>query len=398
MKAHVPLEKRFTLAAIAALLLLCSFAQAQTTQSTTPRKIDRPLNLLVLGDSISWGQGLKDEHKAWYLVKSWLRQNTGREVRERIEAHSGAVIGTPNQSEPPAFSDLDGELGRGYPTVHGQLDHALKMYADPASVDLVIVDGCINDLDSRRLLNAANTPDGIRELAQAKCGPPVEELLTRITNVFPNAHVVITGYYAILSEKSANDFFMRALAKRFYSPDAGAPKINDKTLRERLIAISREWYHTSDQMLSAAARKVDAQLQAKGSHQRVLFAGAGFTPEHSFAANHSRLWGFDASALRKLLVLFTLGRVELRANDERRSQRGELCKAVLPPAASESPEQKMTREDRLIRCKLAAVGHPNRKGAAMYADAIGNLLKPLLANSGWIKDASTATTAITPQR
>ena len=398
MKINVPLARRFPLAAIAALLVLHSFARAQTTQSSTPRKIDRPLNLLVLGDSISWGQGLKDEHKAWYLVKSWLQQNTGREVRERIEAHSGAVIGTQNQSEPPAFSDLDGELSRAYPTIHGQLDYALKMYADPATVDLVIVDGCINDLDSRRLLNAANTPDGIRELAQAKCGAPVEALLIRITNVFPNAHVVVTGYYPILSEKSANDFFIRALAKRFYSPEVGAPKIKDKILHARLIAISREWYHTSDQMLSAAARKVDAELQAKGSHQRVLFADPAFTPEQSFAANHSRLWGFDASALRKLLVVFTLGRVQLRANDERRSQRDELCKAILPPAASESPEQKMIREDRLLRCRLAAVGHPNRKGAAMYADAIGNLLKPLLANSGWIKDASTATTTITPQR
>jgi hypothetical protein len=44
------------------------------------------------------------------------------------------------------------------------------------------------------------------------------------------------------------------------------------------------------------------------------------------------------------------------------------------------------------------VGHPNRKGAAIYADAISNLLKPLLANSGWIKDASAATTAVTPQK
>src|ERR1043166_2297062 len=151
MKTHIPLARRFTLAAIAALLLLCSGARAQTTQSNPPRKTDRPLNLLVLGDSISWGQGLKDEHKAWYLVKSWLQQNTGREVRERIEAHSGAVIGTVNQSEPPAFSDLNGELSRAYPTIHGQIDHALKMYPDPLTVDLVIVDGCINRSEERRV-------------------------------------------------------------------------------------------------------------------------------------------------------------------------------------------------------------------------------------------------------
>src|SRR5437016_14060595 len=148
-------------------------------------------------------------------------------------------------------------------------------------------------------------------------------------------------------------------------------------------------------MLSAAARQVDAELPAKGSHQRVLFADPAFTPEQSLAANHSRLWGFDASALRKLLVVFTLGRVQLRANDERRSQRDELCKAILPPAASESPEQRTIREDRLVRCRVAAVGHPNRKGAAMYADAVGRLLRKLMSD-GWLKDSTKVATPVTP--
>src|SRR2546428_5434837 len=181
MKIHVPLARRFSLAAIAALLLLHSFARAQTPQSSTPRKIDRPLNVLVLGDSISWGQGLKDEHKASYLVKSWLEQQTGREVRQLIEAHSGAVIGsaqsTEDQTARNAAADLDGELSRAYPTIHDQIDYALRAF-NPAAVDLVIVNGCINDVESRRLLNAANTPDNIRALAQEKCGPPVEALLT----------------------------------------------------------------------------------------------------------------------------------------------------------------------------------------------------------------------------
>src|SRR5207253_1737040 len=189
------------------------------------------------------------------------------------------------------------------------------------AVDLSIVNGCINDVESRRLLNAANTPDNIRALAQEKCGAPIEALLTRIATVFPAAHVVIIGYYPILSEKTANDLFMRALAKRFYTPEPGSPKMNDKALRARLITISREWYETSDQMLSAAARKIDAQLAARGSHQRVLFADPGFREENAFAAKESRLWGFNASWLRKMLVLLTLGRVELRTNDEQRGHR-----------------------------------------------------------------------------
>lgn len=387
MKVIAPSAKLYSLAAIAALLLFSSAAYAQTARE--------PLNLLVLGDSISWGQGLHDEHKASYLVKSWLEQQTGREVRQTMEAHSGAVIGPSESSLDAAARDaalaLDGELSRAYPTINDQVDYAVKAFGNPARVDLIIVNGCINDVDSRRLLNAANTPDGIREFAHAKCGPPVEALLKRITGTFPSAQVIITGYYPILTEKTANDLFMRALAKRFYSPQPNAPKMNDKTLRARLIAISREWHQTSNQMLSAAARKVDSELTAAGSRQHVLFADPAFRTENAFAAKETRLWGFDATWVRKMLAVLSLGRVQLRSNDERSSYRNDLCKKYFKKPAEETPQQTETREDRLVRCRLAAVAHPNRKGAAMYADAIGNLLKPLLVEAGWIRRSGDST-------
>jgi len=393
MKLIAPSAKRCTLAAIAALLLFSS-ARSQT--------LKEPVNLLVLGDSISWGQGLRDDHKASYLVKLWLEQQTGREVRQSMQAHSGAVIGPSESSTDPAARDaalqLDGELSRADPTVNEQVDYAVKALGNPARVDLVVVNGCINDVDSRRLLNAAYTPDRIVELAQAKCGPPVEALLRRIASTFTSAHVIIIGYYPILTDKTANDLFMRALAKRFYSPQPNAPKMNDKALRARLIANSREWYHTSNQTLSAAARKVDAELTRAGSNRHVLFADPAYRPENAFAAKQTRLWGFDASWLRKMLVVFTLGRVQLRSNDELRSYRGDLCKKSISKPADETPEQKASREDRLMRCRLAAVAHPNRKGAAMYADAIGNLLRPLIGEAGWLtRGASAASQSPSPK-
>lgn len=399
MTVVAPSAKLSRLAALAAVMLLSLTSYGQTP-ANAPVNSERFVNMLVLGDSISWGQGLKDEHKAWFLVKKWLELNTGRVVRAEVEAHSGAVVGAMTEPDVDPRTDytLDGEISRAEPTINHQIDNAFRSLAEPAQVDLVLVNGCINDVDSRRLLNAANTPDSIRELAQARCGPPVEALLNRITTVFPAAHVVIIGYYPIITEFTANDLFMRALAKRFYTPAAGDPKLNDKGLRARLIAINREWYQTSSQMLASAARKIDAELKARGSRQRVLFADAAFQPEHSFAANRSRLWGFDASTLRKILVLLTLGKVQLKTNDERRSQRGDLCKVLFSKPEKEIPEQQALREDRLLRCRLAAVGHPNRKGAAMYADAIGKLLKPLIIDSGWLKGAGAIATPANPLR
>ncbi len=360
---------------------------AQSSRLTDDKK-PRPFNLLVLGDSILWGQGLKEEHKAWYLVKNWLQQTTGRDVRGTIEAHAGAVIGSVEPE--PAVMPIDDEIGRAWPTINQQIDAALKSYADPAGVDLVLVDGCINDLDSRRILNAANTSQSIREYAHAKCGSPVEELLTRIVSSFSSAHVIVTGYFPIISDKTPNDLFMRALAKRFYAPEAGAPPLNDKQLRARLISISAEWYRSSNEALAAAAANADLLLKTRGSPQRVMFAQIPFAPENSFAASQSQLWGFDASALRKFLVVITLGKVTLRANDERRSQRVAACKEFYRRPFDETSEQKIIREDHLVHCRLAAIGHPNKKGAAVYAESIRQQIRVLINQPGWLRNNPAA--------
>ena len=83
-------SKKLSFLAVCLLLLASSSALTQSVQNQT--RGDKPLHMLVLGDSILWGQGLKPEHKTWHHVKLWLEKNTGRRVVERIEAHSGAVI------------------------------------------------------------------------------------------------------------------------------------------------------------------------------------------------------------------------------------------------------------------------------------------------------------------
>src|SRR5437870_6981153 len=152
-------------------------------------------NLLVLGDSILWGQGLKDEHKAWYQVKAWLQQTDGRDVREKIAAHSGALLGSAGETRAGAAVPLDREVNSAVPTVNEELDEALRFYTDVSQVDLVLVDGCINDVSVFNLLNAGNTTDGIGQLANNKCGRPMEALLNRTATSFPSAHIIVTGYY-----------------------------------------------------------------------------------------------------------------------------------------------------------------------------------------------------------
>lgn len=346
------------------------------------------LNMLVLGDSILWGQGLKQEHKSWYLVKTWLEQTNGSLVSEKVHAHAGAVIGAAGAS-PSRSLNLHGEINSGWPTLHDQIDDALKSFADPSQADLVLVNGCINDVNARRFLNAANAPEEIQALAREKCGVPVEGLLSRIASSFPNAHIIISGYYPVVSNKTPRDLFMRALAKRYYAPaEPTRRRPSDKELLERLTIVSNAWYEASNNSLTQSVTNVNSHLAAQGSRQRVLFAKILFLPEHAFAARDSRLWGFDATLLRKLLALITLGRVSLHANDEVRTLRSSVCGDFFKREPDETDAEKRVRKENLMICRLAALAHPNRKGAVVYAEAMKQQLQALLLNPGWLRTAT----------
>jgi hypothetical protein len=50
-----------------------------------------PLQMLVIGDSIMWGQGLRDD-EVFLTREVLLQEKTDREVKLHMEAHSGAAI------------------------------------------------------------------------------------------------------------------------------------------------------------------------------------------------------------------------------------------------------------------------------------------------------------------
>lgn len=383
---------RIRVVALAAALLVVSFTvRAQTAPGVAAAgSSPREINMLVLGDSILWGQGLNERNKSWYLVKTWLETTTGLTLREKVEAHAGAMIGSAGAEVPKSLT-IHGEINSAYPTLHDQIDDAIRSYVDPSRVDLVLVDGCINDVNARRFLNAANSPEDIQILAREKCGEPVEQLLSRIASLFPNAHIVVSGYYPVMSERTPRDFFMRALAKRFYATtDQNAPKLSSKEMLTRLAVISAAWYEASNRSLSEAVARTSAQLAATGSRQRVLFAMVRFEPDHAFAARDSRLWGFDASFLRKLLVIFSLGHVNLTTNDEVSSQRSSVCRDFFRARPGETEDQKRQRKQSLMVCRLAAIAHPNRKGAVMYAEAIKQQIEAFLRSPGWLRTPAAA--------
>ena len=239
MNLFAQFSKKSVVALAAIVFISAPLVPGQTPRTPPRGSGPSQLNLLVLGDSILWGQGLKDEHKTWYQVKTWLQQAGGRDVREKICAHSGALLA--GETGAGTSVPLDSEVNSAIPTVNEELNDALRFYTDASQVDLVLVDGCINDVSVFNLLNAGNTTDGISQLAHSRCGPPMEALLNKTARSFPNAHIIVTGYFPIISEKTPNSLLLRAVARLFYQQASSpqAPQMKAQQLRTQLVAISR---------------------------------------------------------------------------------------------------------------------------------------------------------------
>lgn len=395
--------QRFLLSSSALLFLFATTAAAARAQCHMPVETGpaNHLNMLVLGDSILWGQGLREQQKSWYRVKCWLQESTGRIVDVVVRAHSGALVErSPGQTQ--TYDSPNAEVNLPLPSINEQLDEAIKLYRDPAKVDLVLVDGCINDVDVRNLLNASVERNLIRERAANSCGAAMTRLLRRTTAAFPNAHVIVPGYYRIVSSQTEDNAFIRLLVKKLAGPPTSGERLNDKQRRERLITNSEEFYSVSTASLRDAIKQVNDELQALGSKQKVLFAPIQFWPEHAFSAKDTLLWTFvfastNLSGFRKLLVILTFGTSAYKPNDTMRKQRVDSCKETYkkPKGTKEPKDQKQNRENHYLACRYASLGHPNQMGALIYAEAIKGQLQFLIPTSGWLRQPA-ATEAITP--
>ncbi|HEY5027640.1 MAG TPA: hypothetical protein VIK39_04475, partial [Candidatus Angelobacter sp.] len=97
--------------------------------------------LLIMGDSVVWGQGLAYEHK----TASILARHLGAEIN--MMAHSGAKIGIRDSY---TVTMPSGEVPCFFPTILQQLQ---GFNGDPASVKWVLMNGGINDVEVQRVFN-----------------------------------------------------------------------------------------------------------------------------------------------------------------------------------------------------------------------------------------------------
>ncbi len=389
------LRKKNTLGFFGLVLLLSFSASSAFADCPQPVKSSGgdALQMLVLGDSIMWGQGLRDDEKFTSRMKCWLQEQTNREVKLHMEAHSGAII-SGAASARPAFTADDGEVNLVSPTINDQLDHAVQFYKQNETAPaLILMNGCINDVGVKNLLAASTPLEDLRAQVRQNCGEKMQTLLLRVRKSFPQAEVIVTSYYPIVSRQTADNAFLRLLVKELNNQRPEARHLSDKEMRERLVAISDEWFKTSTASLAEAVMKTNTAFES--SSARVRFVELQFGPEHLFAAPESLLWTFlfastKVSGFTKVLVLLSFGTAAYKANDHMLESRIKSCKETFrkPNDGKEDKKQKGDREDLFLTCRYASLGHPNHMGALVYTEAIKGQLLQVIDRAGWKRNSN----------
>jgi lysophospholipase L1-like esterase len=322
--------------------------------------------MLVLGDSVIWGQGLNEDAKFYTIVAEGLEQRLGRRVDKLNLSHSGASI-LPKEKSCPS---LPGEVPIGTPTIYTQAKAALSDYAaagiKPEEVDLILLNGGINDIGFPVIVDPFTKTKKLTEKSKKYCFQEMTMLLRMLHESFPKAHLVVAGYFPIISKAtdpnfvadlikgllglSRGDEVLRSANKRQREQLKRATKLNDANLMrsnwliDHLAELSRVWKTRSDADLQAAVDAVNASV----TRRIATFVEVPFADDECFGADKTNLWKITANG------------GHLITDDQMFSQRGEICPLI---------EADLNARAKLI-CPVAGTGHPNTFGSKKYAKAI----------------------------
>ncbi|HLM01070.1 MAG TPA: twin-arginine translocation signal domain-containing protein [Pyrinomonadaceae bacterium] len=357
---------------------LAGFALVAAGQSSfgAPPPADNfePFDFLVVGDSLVWGQGLREEHKFYYLTKQWLEtevfKNT-RAINVKVKAHSGASL---NLRDFEADALQKAEIGEtefyhpevnvSFPSINAQIAVAGKEYENPESVDLIMLTGGITDIRLSIILNPLKDNDELRREIVKHCNEKVFELLSRAAAEFPNALIVVVGYYPFLSKYTPASVMLNNLLEIYEFPRPLKSAINNplnrrllKSYRKKMIERSAIWATDSTREIKKAVERLNTQ----SGKQRAVFVESPIKEENAIAAPKT--------------LVYQTGK-KGRAQDALAEERLKVCDATIDELKKLTDLKFRTRT-----CELATIGHPNVEGSKAIAEAIKESLKPFFQSA-----------------
>jgi lysophospholipase L1-like esterase len=291
-----------------------------------------PFRIVCIGDSIVWGQGLLPNEKFNFLVQQALLPKFPGATLESV-AHSGAVIGATGVSGTPQV----GEVPASRLSIIEQCDGYTNF---PETVDLVLMDGGINDVGVASILNPLALIPSLDMRVVHACHDGMLVLLKKVIAKFskPTCRILVTGYYPILSSLS-DPLGVRKILSLF---GIAVPEFLDNDLDFINPVLKR-----CEEFATDSAQQLQQAIKDAGD-PRVTFVPTGFTDANSvFVAGTSLLWGLSLDD-------------DLAPQDPVAAVRHPLCDIAHPP------EEILDRE----KCYRASAGHPNVQGAVQFSRQI----------------------------
>ena len=306
--------------------------------------------LAALGDSAMWGNGLREQDKFSYLVAQTIQQETGLKVIRRVSAISGSSI-IPVEEDYVCRVKCTGEV----PTVRTSITLQAQSMPFPDQMDLILLDGCGNDVTLTKILSPLTTTEDLEERTERFCQGEMINLLVLVRSLAPNTPIVVTGYFPFVSlDSGAEEVGQFAQTQNL----PGADNDGQDDILIAMAANSETFYSKSRHHLAIAVETASAMTEYLSP---IVFADTQFDPENSTFAPEAWLWGVTTgeSVLEQLGVDW-----ELVPEDPLFQYRLSACleDEVLPDP---------------ISCVYASIAHPNPEGANAYTTEIVGKLREI---------------------
>jgi hypothetical protein len=204
-------------------------------------------------------------------------------------------------------------------------------------VDLILLDGCINDVGATStLLDDQIRHNQLVSIIDQACYRDMKTLLQAVSSKFPNAVIIVTGYFMAISQQTIQNGGGGFIISLVIDP------FDEDTWRTNFNIIVSHWDlwnrdHKSD--IRQAIQEVDP------TGNRIFFADPLFGPDNAVLGENALLFGPPF----------------ISTGDPAFVERLDACNRELG-SSDESG------------CEFAAVAHPTPEGAKKYAEEIMRIL------------------------
>ena len=258
-----------------------------------------PFEMLVIGDSLIWGQGLEENDKFYTLVKTWLEESVfegSRAVNLKVGANSGAAIylhefngEALRQAGQDEVKNFHREVNVGLPTITKQVelarDEYLKEGKQPESVKLVMLTGGITDITVAEVLGSDESDEKLRADIVKYCNKAMFTMLEKAATIYPNALFAVIGYYPLISAQASTKKVLNAILELYRFPRPFKFLVNNivgkqffKASRDKAIRRTKIWVEGSNREMQNAVERVNARFKST----RAVFNKSPINEQMSF--------------------------------------------------------------------------------------------------------------------